>query len=284
MNKKKTIKEKKESQGPLLLSVALSCKGVEAVLKKNLISLSRQDLSRSLWEPVFLLKEELKHSVCPSLIQEHFPSPRFLFLPKGSALYKMRNLAFQHLKSSYIYFLDEDVILENPSHLSHLVQLHKRQGQKTVIGAGYLEAEGCSFWGRSYNWISRLWVKNQIDFIPAGNLSVKTEKPFRARFYTSNPFGFGGEEMFFLHTLKEEGHKILCSKELSAPHLAQHNFIIFIKRAWIQGSSLSCDRVHRKTNYLLFFREKAPLPIKFVSLFYLLLVRLSAFFYKVFPS
>ena len=275
------LRKEMENQKPLLLSLVVSCKGCEPALKNNLVSLSRQDLDKKLWEPVFLFKEEQQNSPCVSLIQDHFPSSGFLFLPKGKALYEMRNLALKNLDSPYIYFIDEDIILEDSGHLSRLVEVHKKNLEWTVIGAGYLDHPGCSFWGRSYNWISRLWMKSHRGFIPAGNLSVKTKKTFQARFYSSNPFGFGGEEISFLVSLESEGHKILRKKELSVQHLALHNFKTFVQRAWIHGSSLSCDKNRNKLNYALFFKEKAPFLIKLVSLFYLLLVRFSSFFYKV---
>lgn len=278
-----SIKETK-NQKSFFLSVAVSCKGWEPALKNNLRSLSRQDLDKKLWEPVFLFKEEQQNSSCVSLIQDYFPSPCFLFLPKGKALYEMRNLALRNLDSPYIYFIDEDIILENSDHLSRLVEIHKKNLEWTVVGAGYLDHPGCSFWGRSYNWISRLWMKSHRGFIPAGNLSVKTKKAFQARFYSPNPFGFGGEEVYFLKSLESEGHKVLRKKELSVQHLALHNFKAFVQRAWIQGSSLSFDKNRNKLNSSLFFKEKAPFLIKLVSLFYLLLVRFSSFFYKVSPS
>ena len=264
----------------VLLSVVVSCKGLSVILKKNLVALSRQDLDRSVWEPCFLFKEEQKHSDCIGMIKDHFPSHRILFLPKDQPIYEMRNLVFQNTAYPYIYFIDEDVILEDSGHLSQLLALHKEYSKMTVIGGSYLDHPDSTFWGGSYNWVARIWTK-QTGYSPAGNLSIKAKTVFKARFYSPNPFGFGGEEIHFLKSLHKEGHQSLWDKKLDAQHLALHSFRDFIKRAWIHGASLAFEKNTRKLSYLLFFKERASIVIKIAALFYLLLVRFSSFFYKM---
>ena len=110
---------KSQNKGQVLLSVAVSCKGSVSVLKKNIKALSLQDLSREALEiPVFLLREKQKHSDCMFLIHEYFPLAQILFLSKNQPIYEMKNLVFQKDTHPYIYFIDEDVILEEPGHLS----------------------------------------------------------------------------------------------------------------------------------------------------------------------
>ena len=277
------MKENKEHSGKksVLLSVVVSCKGQVEILEKNLSALSRQDLNRKFWNILFFLKEEQKHSPCVSLIKKYFPSQNILFLPKDQPLYKMRNLAFKNGTHPYIYFIDEDVILGNSGHLSRLLELYKEHPGVTVIGGGYFDHPDCSFWGRSYNWIVRLWMKSHSGFAPAGNLAVRTTTTFKARFHSANPFGFGGEEIHFLKALKTQGHLFLLANELSARHLADHGFRDFIQRAWIHGAGLFFEAQTKRPAYLLFFKEKAPVLIKMVGLFYLLVVRFSWFFYKI---
>lgn len=279
-NKNQLSMNNSQNKTQILLSVVVSCKGILKTLNKNLEALSRQNLSRELWEVVFILKKEQKHSDCISLIKDYFLSYKLLFLPKGEPIYEMRNLGLQNVNCSYIYFIDEDVILEEPDHLKRLVEIHKKFPELTVIGGSYLNHPDCTFFGRSYNWIARLWTKNQTSFVPAGNLSIKTNKTFKARFYSPNPCGFGGEETYFLQSLQSEGHKSLWRKELDAPHLAFHSLKDFIKRAWIHGASLAFEKKTRQFFYSLFLKEKASFTIKTAALFYLLLVRLSYFFYR----
>ena len=264
-----------------LLSVVVSCKGLLTNLKKNLLALSRQNLGREFWDAIFILKEEQKHSDCISLIEDYFPSSKLLFLPKSEPLYEMRNLSFQSISSPYIYFIDEDVILDDPGHLKCLIELHKRFPEVTVIGGSYLDHPDCTFLGRSYNWVARLWRKHQKNLVPAGNLSIKTNKNFQARFYSPGKFDFGGEEIYFLRAIGSEGHKSLWQTELDVSHLALHGFKDFVKRAWFHGSSLAFEKKTRKISYSLFLKEPAPVLIKISALFYLLFVRLSCFFYKL---
>lgn len=280
---KDTSQKSKEDQGQkgILLSVVVSCMARKAVLEKNLQALSRQNLNLRLWELLFVFHEGQNHSDCIPLIESFSPSPRILFGPKDQPIYEMRNLGLNNASGSLIYFIDEDVILSDKRHLGRLLEFHKARPNHTVIGGGYLNAPGCSFWGKSYNHVALMWIKNHPDFIPAGNLSVKMEKKFKARFYSPNPFGFGGEEICFLKSLKGEGHKILLDETLSVRHLARHGFWGFIKRAWIHGAGLAFEKQPEKSSYFLFFREPADLSVKIASFFYLLLVRLSWLFYKL---
>ena len=272
---------KNQNKEQVLLFIVVSCKGSASVLKKNLKALRLQDLDRKIWNPIFILGEKQKHSGCVSLIRKYFPLAQILFLSKYQPIYEMKNLVFQEDTPPYIYFIDEDVLLENPGHLSRLLELHRKYSEMTVLGGSYLDHPECTFLGRSYNWIARLWTKNQTHFIPAGNLSIKTGRDFKARFYSPNPFGFGGEEVYFLQSLQSEGHKSRWSRELDVKHLALHSLKDFIKRAWFHGASLAFEKPSKRTSYFLFFKEEAPFFIKATALFYLLLVRLSSFFYKI---
>ena len=262
------------------MSLVVSCKGLETVLKKNLQALSKQKLNQNLWEPLFLFQERFKQSACLSLIKDQFPSSKVLFLPRDKALYEMRNLVFEINSCPYIYFIDEDVILEDVDHLTRLIKLHKENSEFTVIGGSYLDHSECTFFGRSYNFMTRLWLRRNKDFVPAGNLSIKTHRHFQARFFSPNSFGFGGEEVSFLQFLHSEGHKSIWKKELDTKHLALHDFKSFIYRAWIHGASLSFQKKKSSSSPWVFLKEPAPFFVKIASFFYLLLVVCSWFFYK----
>ena len=291
--KKQYSECKTQHKGQILLSVVVSCKGVLKILNENLQALSNQTLSSKFWNPVFILKEI--HSPCIDLIKKYFSPPKFLFLSKGKPLYEMRNLAFQEM-SPLIYFIDEDVILDNPKHLDVVVKLHQQFPELTVIGGGYKDHPDCTFWGRAYNTVVRLWTKKWQYLVPAGNLSLKTTN-FTARFYSPSPFGFGGEETHFLQALKNEGYKSLWKSEMDAQHLASHSLKDFITRAWFHGSSLAFEKKTDGPRHFKFFTHLLPtdykpvqrslkasliftLLIKLSAFFYLFLVRLSCYFYK----
>ena len=269
-------------KSPFYLSLIVSCKGVLWILEKNLKALRGQSLSSALVEAIFVFDRKTKSlSPCISLIKNYFPNGQFVFLPRGKPIYEMRNLGMKQASAPYIYFIDEDVILQNSNHLSLLIQLHKKLPQYTAIGGGYLDHQLSSFWGKAYNRIAMLWIKNRPGFVPAGNLSIKMAKPFKACFHSPNPDGFGGEETAFLQMLEEEGKKSLYHSEMDAEHLAIHSLRDFIKRALAHGASLSFEK-KRRLSLSLFFKMKAGgVGIKTGVLFYLLIVRLSALIYKL---
>ena len=264
-----------DSQASPLLSVVVSCKTVKEILSQHLHFLHRQDLSQELWQAVFIFREnsDFKSALC--LIKKYFPEPQVLFLKLNQPLYDMRNLAFDCLSSPYLYFVDEDIILERADHLSRLLELHKKNPKLAVIGGAYLNHRASTFWGKSYNWVVNLWLKahktnNNQDLIPAGNLSVKGYKDFKARFYS--PQGFGAEEIYFFKALRREDKLSYLDTNLSASHLARHTFKDFVQRAWTHGKNASHHKMGAKS---LFFKEPGEFLTKITSLFYLLLVRFS---------
>lgn len=191
----------------------------------------------------------------------------------------MRNLVFKEIKSSIIYFLDEDVILDK-NHLETALKLHSLHPAVTALGGAYLDHPSSSFFGQVYNWIVRVWMRkhqssSQQDLLPAGNFSIKNPSKFSARFYSPNPSGFGAEELFFFKSLHEEGFLSSWIPDLSAKHLAQHSFKSFVKRAWLQGQAHPVKKGSLKRDVKVFSQEPAPLLHKVFALFYLFLVRLS---------
>lgn len=266
---------------PVLLSVVISCKACKEILEKNLKALKLQSLDPKLYQLIFVFKEKQQYSDCILLIKNYFPVHKVLFLSKGQAIFEMRNLVLDDCHSSYIYFIDEDVILDDPEHLARLLELHNKFPDFTVIGGGYEDHLDNNFLGRSYNWTVRLWMKKHKGFVPAGNLSIKTNKTFKARFYSPNPFGFGGEEVYFLQALQKEGHQLFSDETLAVKHLVHRNLKDFIKRAWFHGASLTFQQKTKNSSFFLFLKEPGAILIKISALFYLLLVRLSFLFYKI---
>ncbi len=264
----------------ILLSVVVSCSNQSEIFKKNLQALARQSLNPSIWQALFIFQEELKHSPSISLIKNRFPNAEILFLPSKSPIYEMRNLGLKRAHSPVIYFIDEDVILKDEEALSRVLKSHKKRPQAIAIGAGYLDHSESSFWACSYNYVVRVWMKAWPEFMPAGNLSVKTDKAFKALFKSPHPLGFGGEEIHFLKSLMAEGHKSLQDDSLSAYHLARHSFFKFISRAWLHGASLAFEGKPRFAPRL-FIKCQGKALIKIFAVFYLLLVRGSFFLNKL---
>lgn len=289
------------------LGLVVFCKGEPSILEAQLEALKKQSLSPKLWEPVFIFRvqeasfpeeRQKKNRDKSSLlekaflenkkqIQKFFPFAKILALPSSQKVYEMRNLAFNKIQSPIIYFLDEDVILDKSDHLEAALKLHSLNSSLTAIGGVYLDHPQSSFFGKIYNWIVRLWVKKhqsggRRDFLPAGNFSIKNNKKFSARFYSSNPSGFGSEELVFFKSLHKEGFLSAWMTQLDTKHLAQHSFKDFLKRAWLQGRSLAPKDWFAGKNLQVFVKEPAPLLYKFLALVYLFLVRISAIWKSVF--
>ena len=279
-----SIEKLKKKSRDKRLCVLISCKGLFSILKLHLEALKKQNLSLKLWFPVFLFWEKTLIENQAELflwIQRYFPDSPFLFLPKDKACYELRNLAFECLSSSLLYFLDEDVLLKDPDHLARLVKYHEENPEWTAIGGSYLSLPACSFWGKTYNWLVQFWMichqSPGKDFFPAGNLSVKNQGLFD-RFYS--PVGFGGEEIFFLKSIHKKDGNSVWVKELDAYHIAQHRFKDWLSRAWMHGKSLSLSgfnsqKLFSKASILKFFKQSGTFKIKGFALFYLLLTRLS---------
>ena len=264
-----------------VLTVCVSCGKRPGLLKKNLKALDRQTLDKNLWSLVLLSQPasfSLKDfSLSPELTVKTFIPHRQLPVDE------LRNLAFQKIKSPILFFIDEDVILENTNHLKTLVQLHKQESEGTVLGGGYLSSPECSFYGRVYNWISRVWMLENPGFVPAGNLSVKTSRlDFSCRFKSPLRQGFGGEEVYFLNQIRRLGLRSLQKAELDASHTARHTLKEFLGRAVLHGQSRAFQEssVSFFKSVACFMRCPASFPVKIVGFFYLCLVRLTALLYK----
>ena len=266
------------------LTVCVACKGVLSLLKANVAALSQQTLDKDQWKTVFLVTEKKQLPLIDAILKSSDLKTRYLTCFYKDSLQTLRNQALDSIKTPLIFFIDEDVILENPEHLKILVRLHKQHPEKTVLGGGYLSTKRGSFFGHSYNWISRLWMLENPGFAPAGNLSVKTTLlNVKCRFKSPLPYGFGGEEVHFLQQLQSTGGKFLWKKELDAPHWACHTLKDFLKRALVHGQSRSFQRSRRSfyKSIVQFIKQPGPLRVKIPALFYLFFVRLISAIYKL---
>ncbi len=264
------------------LSVILSCKGEIDILTENLQALDQQDLNKNLWNLVFIMFENQFKKILSIDKLKLFPHYEYLILSQKKPIYELRNKALENIKSPILYFIDEDTILNHKNQLSQIVKLHNTYPNTTVIGGSYTNHPNCSLWGRSYNWIASLWMTVHPYYLPAGNLSLKNKK-FKSRFYSPQPEGFGGEEVYFLEQLKKENLKILQIKDIDIFHLAKHSMKEFYSRVFCHAYSLAFQK-NRKSHwqlFKLFFNQRGTFLIKTISLSYLLGVKLLSFYYKL---
>ena len=273
------------------LTVCVACKGVSSLLKANLAALNHQTLDKRQWEIVLLVTEEHQLAVIEDILKSFTLNTKLLTCFHKNSLQELRNQALSSIKTPLLFFIDEDVILENTEHLKTLIHLHKKHPEEIVLGGQYLSTGRCSFFGQSYNWISCLWMLANPGLLPAGNLSVKTTHlNLKCRFKSPLPYGFGGEEMYFFKQLKATGGKSLWKKELDAPHWAFHTLSAFFNRAFVHGQSQAFQ--YSGGNFyqsaMQFIKQPGALKVKIPALCYLFLVKLTAFIYglkrKIFIS
>ena len=265
-----------------LLTVCIACKGIPDLLKANLSALNSQTLDKKQWEIVILTNTKGHLQLAEKFLKSLHLKAKFFARFQKNNLQELRNLALVRAQTPLLFFIDEDVILKNPNHLKTLIQLHKRHPEETLLGGGYLSPEECSFFGRAYNWISRLWMEENPGLIPAGNLSLKISllSP-ECRFKSPLPTGFGGEEIHFFNQVIASGGKALWIKELNVPHEARHSLRDFIERAIIHGKSRRALSSSQKTllkSFKRFLTQPGSLKVKIPAFFYLSLVQLTALF------
>ena len=279
------------------MTVCVSCKGKTDLLRENLSALSRQNLKKDLWSTVLLIPEGVfSERFLESLFSDFSDLCLKTFvLPQSGSLEGLRNQAFEKIPSGILFFIDEDVILQNPFHLKTLVSFHQRNPSWAVIGGGYVSSTECSFWGRAYNLVSRLWMEENPGFVPAGNLSVKTARLTETcRFKSPLRKGFGGEEIYFFNQLKSLNRPFFARRELTALHIARHTFREFLYRAFLHGQSYGLQssfglfhgterrQERQSVSVSRFFSQRETVPIKVTALFYLFLVRLTGAIYRLF--
>lgn len=266
----------------MFLTVCISCRGKADLLEQNLKALGRQTLNKNIWD-IALFFRGASPTFLNKLLNELGLSAKIFTQPQDHPIHELRNQAFQKISSPLLFFIDEDVILNNKDHLQTLIRLHEQRPEWTVLGGGYVSSVECSFWGRTYNWISRIWMRKNPEFMPAGNLSVKTQqlKP-SCRFKSPLKKGFGGEELYFFKQIKISGLRSARKKELDALHLARHTFGEFLSRAILHGQSRAFQKPGGSfyQSLLYFFKQPEAFSIKIAGGFYMLLVAIISFVYR----
>lgn len=262
------------------LTICISCKGISSILNESLIALEKQELDKKKWKVILLVNDNKQLLSVEQAIKSISFSVEVLSCFYKNSLQGLRNKMLDQIKTPLLFFIDEDVILQNKNHLENLIRFHIGRSEMSALGGGYLSGKGCSFWGQTYNWISRLWMLENPGFSPAGNLSVKTNfLNLKCRFKSPLDKGFGGEEIYFFKKMRQFGEKYLWEKELDAFHKARHTFKSFLKRAFAHGKSQAF--FPPKNNFyksmIRFIRQPGSFSIKTTALFYLLVVRAVSF-------
>ncbi len=213
------------------ISIVIPTQGQGQRLAGCLDSISRQILSPASFEILIVSAEDKTKIETIVSAYPHFPMTVDI-LPMDGAN-ELRNFGWQNARGKWVLFLDDDCRLRLPDHLAKRVALHEKFGENTVLCGEYQDDLACTFWGRAYNEVTRLWLRRGFEengksrnFL-GGNFSLKSgPHPLLDPTLTS-----GGEEIQLANNLRRLGWDIRLMDELAVGHEAHHNFTRFISRA-----------------------------------------------------
>ncbi len=160
---------------------------------------------------------------------------------------KARNMGLRFAGGDILYFLDDDCVLPNKSHLQNLVLEHERHPQAMGIGGGYKPMKSLCGPEKFYHEQSKKWMRELVspnretESLLGGNGSYKREV-FDKGFYFDPLIDFGGSEESFNRALREQGWTLLYSEGLSVFHLIRLNPLSLMKKGFKQGAGLFNSR------------------------------------------
>lgn len=152
-----------------------------------------------------------------------------------------RNKGIEKAQSSKIYFLDDDVLVRNPTHLKILYNLSHLNPHIAAIGGSYYLPENVKIIDSVYHAICTSWLKegNQKNesyrFHLVGGNTLYDKDLLQDRLHFNEQITFGGSETELNLKLHMAGDKYLFDESLNIEHSTQLNVTSLIKKAIRQG-------------------------------------------------
>lgn len=152
-----------------------------------------------------------------------------------------RNIGIQKAKSSKIYFLDDDVLIRKPQHLSVFYKLSNAHPDIAAIGGSYYLSESPMLIDTVYHAICTSWLTegNQKNgnkqFHLVGGNTLYNKELLQQHLHFNEHITFGGSETELNLRLHKAGHKYLFTESLDIEHSTHLNVISLIKKAIRQG-------------------------------------------------
>jgi len=146
-----------------------------------------------------------------------------------------RNLGLRVSQSQKIYFLDDDVLLENPTHLKLVFDLATTHSEIAAIGGSYHLPEKARIIDEVYHAICTSWQSDAESVHLVGGNTIYNKEVLKEYLKFNEDIIFGGSETEMnlrLHTL---GFKFLFNKSLNIKHSTHLNLFDLSTKAIRQG-------------------------------------------------
>lgn len=221
------------------LSIVIPAK----VLSDNLIDLLSSCLTQSAVQDTEILVVYRKIAISNLL-----ENPRIKYINVDEEnVSKARNLGADRALSSFILFLDDDVILPSKNYIQKLIFILSTISPEDILGGGYLSSKNISWIAQAGNAIANLWIQSgwtsnensqglrRGQFLVGGALCASKSTLASVSFSENIPWG--GEDTVFLKHAAMTGKNFFYSKDLDVIHKGSPSFPKFIRRSWLSGKT-----------------------------------------------
>lgn len=205
-------------------------------------SLLKQELSDLVIE--VLVIGNLHDSHLEKIVQSYKHKSHFFikyFFAGRIGVNSARNKGIEKAQSSKIYFLDDDVLIRNPTHLKTLCNFSNTNPEIAAIGGSYCLPQNVKTVDSVYHAICTSWLKegNQKNgghrFHLVGGNTLYIKDLLQDRLHFNEKITFGGSETELNLKLHMAGDKYLFDESLNIEHSTHLNATSLIKKAIRQG-------------------------------------------------
>lgn len=200
-------------------------------------SIKRQDLGTTVMEVIVV--SNLEDQVLKKALHSSYPG--FLYFHTGFVgVNAARNLGFKKAKSQRVYFLDDDVLLENNKHIETLLFLSEKNPNASAIGGSYKLPVNPGIVDEIYHGICTSWIKKKDHnvYLLGGN-TLYQKKNFKKDYLFNEAILFGGSETELNLRLFNDGHSFYYSDSLTVKHRTDLSAYTLLKKAIRQGMGRS---------------------------------------------
>lgn len=202
-----------------------------------LASIKRQKQDKAVMEVIVV--SNLEDQVLQKKLALSHPEVKFFHTGVIGVNYA-RNLGLKNAKASKVYFLDDDVLLENPGHLETLLNLSQENSEAVAIGGSYKLNPKASIVDHVYHGICTSWIKKKDHsvYLLGGNTLYQINN-FKRDYKFNENILFGGSETELNLRLFNDHHTFIYSENLTINHNTDLNAYLLIKKAIFQGMGRS---------------------------------------------